>query len=152
MLEITTSNGNIIISRDALPLAWYGDQKKEIFDSYKEYLSRFLIKGEEGVVVDWKKMNETISACNKRQVEGVRQFTNSVLISLDILTLYDEDAWSFHDRKLNPIWGMPDERGNLCGFKGRMGEAYFRKKIDIINYGRQLKGDDITISFLEKVR
>jgi hypothetical protein len=152
MLEIITATGNILIPRDALPLVWYGTQKKEIFNSYKEYLTRFLIKKEEKVIVDWKKRQEIIDACNKYQIEGIRQFTNSVLIALNILTLYDEEAWSFHDRALNPIWGMPDSNYHLCGFRGRTGEAFFKRENDIIEYGRQLKDGDMTISFLKKVK
>jgi hypothetical protein len=151
MLEITTVAGKIIVPKDALPLVWYGDQKKEIFDFYKEYLNRFLIKEGEGVIVDWEKRQEIINACNKHQVEGVKQFTNSVLIALDILTLHKEKAWSFYDRSLNLIWGMPDSNYNLCGFRGRMGEAFFKREADIIEYGRQLKDSDLTISFLKKV-
>ena len=151
MLEVSTVTGKIIVPEDALPLMWYGNQRKEIFNFYKEYLDRFLIKEGEEVIVDWKKRQEIINACNEHQKEGIGQFTNSVLIALGILTLYNKEAWSFYDRELNLIWGMPDLNYNLCCFRGRTGEAFFKREDDIISYGRQLRGGDVTISFLKKV-
>jgi hypothetical protein len=154
VLEILLEKDKIIIPEDARPLVWYGMRKKEIFNFYSQYLNPILSIDNGNIIVDWKKRHKIISECNRHQAEGVDQFINSTLLALGILTQEPEGAWSFLDKELNPIWGMPDNNYNVPCYPGRIGQAFFKREADIDNYSQQLKKShkDLTIFMMTRVK
>jgi hypothetical protein len=133
MAEIVTKGGKIFIDESVYPLVLYGHNgiAARIFKAYEQYLVLALCKEGEETIVYWNEIKLINDPIIPYKADGIKQYINSVLLALRVLTLDREGAWSFTDDSLNPVFGTPSPDY----YPKKRGSGFFVREKDIIDYG-----------------
>jgi hypothetical protein len=136
-LVLNTKNGEIIIP-ECKYLSVNDSQEciRELtiktFELHKPYLERFITKGfNEEIIIDWEEYEKIIENDDYRTKHASEEYFDVILIALGVLTLEQENAWSFSVEDMNPPWGLTHKFEQW-----HMGITYFTRKKDIIEYAR----------------
>ncbi len=132
MFEIIVEGGKIIIPETYILKRSNEEETTKTFKLFERYLVKILSKEDSKIVVNWQEMERVIDIADYRAREAIRQYICSVLLSLNILTENPRGSYSFSDNNMNPDYGMPGRDFSSW----RIGTVYFRRKEDIIAYGK----------------